>query len=43
MLEEGLFRETKPDAVFGLHVMPGRSGEISYRDGAVMASSDASR
>jgi amidohydrolase len=41
MLEEGLFRETKPDAVFGLHVMPGRSGEISYRGGAVMASSDA--
>ena len=41
MLEEGLFRETKPDAVFGLHVMPGRSGEISYRSGATMASSDA--
>ena len=34
MLEEGLFKETKPDAVFGLHVMPGRSGEISYRSGA---------
>ena len=41
MLEEGVFRETKPDAVFGLHVMPGRAGEISYRGGAIMASSDA--
>ena len=40
MLEEGLFEKTKPDAIFGLHVMPGRSGEISYRSGAVLASSD---
>ena len=40
MLEEGLFEETKPDAVFGLHVMPGRSGEISYRSGPTTASSD---
>src|SRR5215212_8688771 len=40
MLEEGLFKKTKPDAVFGLHVMPGRSGEISYRGGATTASSD---
>ncbi len=41
MLQEGVFAETKPDAVFGLHVMPGRSGEISYRSGATTASSDA--
>jgi amidohydrolase len=41
MLEEGLFRDTKPDAVLGLHVMPGRSGEISYRSGATTASNDA--
>lgn len=40
MLEEGLFK-TKPDAVFALHVMPGRSGEISYRSGPTTASSDA--
>jgi amidohydrolase len=40
MLQEGLFAETKPDAVFGLHVMPGRLGEISYRSGATTASSD---
>lgn len=41
MLEEGLFKELKPDAVFGLHVMPGKSGEISYRTGAAAASSDS--
>jgi amidohydrolase len=41
MLEEGLFKDLKPDAVFGLHVMPGKSGEISYRTGACTASSDS--
>lgn len=41
MLEEGIFTETKPDAVFGLHVMPGRSGEVFYRNGATTASGDA--
>jgi amidohydrolase len=40
MLEEGLFKDLKPDAVFGLHVMPGKSGEISYRAGACTASND---
>jgi amidohydrolase len=40
MLEEGLFKKTKLDAVFGLHVMPGPSGQISYRAGPVLASSD---
>jgi len=41
MLEEGLFKQTNPDAVFVLHVMPGRLGEISYRSGATTASSDS--
>jgi amidohydrolase len=41
MLEEGLFKELKPDAVFGLHVMHGPSGEISFRSGPVMACSDS--
>ena len=41
MLEEGLFKQTKPDAVFALHVMPGRLGELSYRSGATTASSDS--
>jgi amidohydrolase len=40
MLQEGVFAATKPAAVFGLHVMPGRSGEIAYRSGAMLASSD---
>ncbi len=40
MLEEGVFKKTRPDAVFALHVMPGPSGEISYRTGPVAASSD---
>lgn len=41
MLQEGIFEKTKPDAVFGLHVMPGHSGEILYRSGATTASGDA--
>jgi amidohydrolase len=40
MLEEGLFKDLKPDAIFALHVMPGRSGEISFRAGPCTASSD---
>ena len=40
MVKEGVFAETKPDAVFGLHVIPGKSGEIAYRAGATLASSD---
>lgn len=40
MLEEGIFKKYKPDAVFGLHVMMGRSGEIFYKSGATTASSD---
>ncbi len=40
MLEEGAFKDPKPEAVFGLHVMPGPSGQISYRSGATAASSD---
>lgn len=40
MLEEGVFTETKPVAVFGLHVMPGHSGEIMYHAGPAFASSD---
>ncbi|HEY9397234.1 MAG TPA: amidohydrolase [Burkholderiales bacterium] len=40
MLEEGLFDRLKPDAVFGLHVMPGPSGQISWRSGATTAASD---
>jgi amidohydrolase len=40
MLKEGIFEKTRPDAIFGLHVMPGTSGEITYRTGAILAGSD---
>ena len=40
MLQEGLFARIQPDAVFALHVMPGPSGQISYRAGAITATSD---
>ncbi|RUO76771.1 amidohydrolase [Pseudidiomarina taiwanensis] len=41
MLKEGLFADVKPDAVFGIHVWSaGNTGEIGYREGPLMASSD---
>ena len=40
MLEDGLFDDIKPDAVFALHVMPGPSGQLSWRSGATTAASD---
>ena len=41
MLEEGLFDERAPDAVFGLHVRSKfRSGLIAYRVGPATASAD---
>jgi amidohydrolase len=44
MLQEGLFSEVKPDAVFGLHVAAAiPSGVIGYRSGPFMAASDVFR
>jgi len=40
MLQEGVFDKLQPDAIFAVHVMPGRSGELSWRTGATTASSD---
>jgi amidohydrolase len=40
VLEEGVFDQLKPDAVFAVHVMPGMSGQIAYKPGPVAASSD---
>lgn len=40
MLEEGLFDQTRPAAVFGLHVMVGPAGQIMYHSGPALASSD---
>ncbi len=41
LLDEGLFREFKPEAMFGLHVnVTLNTGEIGYRSGPIMAGSD---
>jgi amidohydrolase len=40
MLEEGAFKDPKPDAVFAQHVMPGPSGQVSWRSGPTTASGD---
>lgn len=41
MVREGVLEDPRPDAIFGLHVTPSTVGEISYRPGAAMASSDS--
>jgi amidohydrolase len=44
MLKEGLFKEAKPEAVFGLHVFAQvPSGVITYRAGPFMAAADTFR
>lgn len=43
MVEEGALDNPKPSAIFGLHVFPYPAGEIRYRPGGAMASSDAFR
>lgn len=41
MIEEGLFADFKPEAVFGLHVWAALpAGTVGYRSGATMASAD---
>lgn len=41
MLEEGLFKDFKPDAMFGLHVFSTvQAGQIAVRGGPLMAASD---
>ncbi len=42
MLAEGIFRDFKPDAVFGLHVFSTlQAGQIGVRGGPLMAASDS--
>jgi amidohydrolase len=43
MIEEGALANPTPGAIFGLHVLPYPSGQIRYRPGGAMASSDAFR
>lgn len=40
MIREGALENPRPDAVFGLHVMPAPVGMIAVRSGPFMASSD---
>jgi amidohydrolase len=40
MIEAGVLENPKVDAVFGLHVGPGPSGQLSYRAGPTQASAD---
>jgi amidohydrolase len=41
MIKENVLENPKVDAVFGLHVFPFRIGEIVYRPGPLMASTDS--
>ena len=40
MLQEGALENPRPDAIFGLHVVPGRPGTVFYRPQGFMAASD---
>ncbi|MFN3559900.1 MAG: amidohydrolase [Brevundimonas sp.] len=40
MIEEGALANPRPDAIFGLHVVPGRVGTVFYRPRGFMAASD---
>ncbi|MDP2763557.1 MAG: amidohydrolase [Brevundimonas sp.] len=40
MIQEGALADPRPDAIFGLHVVPGRPGSIFYRPQGFMAASD---
>lgn len=40
MIQERVLRDPAPEAIFGLHVVPGRPGTIFYRPRGFMAASD---
>ena len=40
MIEAGVMENPRVDAVFGLHVFPGRAGTVTYRAGPMYASGD---
>lgn len=40
MIQEGALADPRPDAIFGLHVVPGRPGTVFYRPKGFMAASD---
>ena len=40
MIQEGVLENPQVDAIFGLHVRPGKSGSLQVKPGPIMASSD---
>ena len=40
MIQEGALADPRPDAIFGIHVVPGRTGTLFYRPQGFMAASD---
>jgi len=40
MIKEGVLKDPAPEVIFGLHVMPGPAGSITYNEDALMASVD---
>jgi len=40
MIEEGVLDQTEPEAIFGLHVWPGPSGWLGYREEGALAAAD---
>ena len=41
MLKEGLFKQHKPAAIFGLHVWPGQAGQLLVKTEGIMAAADS--
>lgn len=41
MLKQGLFAKNKPDAIFGLHVWPGPTGQLQVKTEGIMAAADS--
>lgn len=40
MIKDGVLNDPRPEAIFGLHVTPEEIGTLSYRSGAMLASSN---
>lgn len=40
MIKEGALKNPAPSAIFGLHVVPGEVGQLTWRPGPMMAASD---
>ena len=43
MVEEGVMKNPKVDAIFGLHAWPGKVGTVQYRSGPTMAAAERMR